>query len=401
MANILEANSGINQCQPFALLEKKTVADNGGVGRNHERPTVDMVNRCHAAPLTMDELPIEQASSYRVRGIRRLSRRESFGGTCNKRGHFALSHAPFLARKCWCGPCHQACTWRKAMAAKAFKAILLVLASLVAADASANSLEVSPHLAASGGHAVVRAFSADDNADPDRETFVVSHGLGGTSAGDRFEQLCLALHHDFPQAAVYLVDWSREATAQMFGLPNPWAVAPRIDGVAEEAAKLLQDLGVRHDHLTLIGESFGAYVNAGIARSLGKCERILAVNPANEAAGYLPPDMRELAAQSWSLQTHSFCDTSLELTDYCVYLAAATTDAVAQHKYGIQWLAERLSRGDTSWVMFSRTLAAGPVGCFDGTARADGVYESQFEPLLPPIEPIDSAFSDDEHRLAG
>jgi hypothetical protein len=40
MVNILEADSSVNQGQPFALLEQKTVADNRGKRWDQERPAV-------------------------------------------------------------------------------------------------------------------------------------------------------------------------------------------------------------------------------------------------------------------------------------------------------------------------------------------------------------------------
>jgi hypothetical protein len=49
MTNILEADPGINQGQPFTLLEQKTVADNRGKRWDQERPAVDVMNRRHIA----------------------------------------------------------------------------------------------------------------------------------------------------------------------------------------------------------------------------------------------------------------------------------------------------------------------------------------------------------------
>ncbi|MFZ1006959.1 MAG: hypothetical protein WAN65_08990, partial [Candidatus Sulfotelmatobacter sp.] len=118
-------------------------------------------------------------------------------------------------------------------------------------------------------------------------TFVITHGMGGTTSGDRFELLARQLKENFPEANVFRIDWSKPATATtFFGLPNPWIVAGRIDGVAAQAAQQLRAIDVDPQQVTLIGESFGVYVNQRIARALGGVQGMLAFNPASEEGGY-------------------------------------------------------------------------------------------------------------------
>jgi hypothetical protein len=82
-------------------------------------------------------------------------------------------------------------------------------------------------------------------------------------------------------------------------------IVGQIDGVGDEAAKKLGSLGVAADRVTFIGESFGHYVNARIAKQVGGVERIIVMNPASELGGYPPPDLRRCARVSWSFHASS------------------------------------------------------------------------------------------------
>jgi hypothetical protein len=222
-------------------------------------------------------------------------------------------------------------------------------------------------------------------------TFVVTHGMGGTRAGDRFSLLAQRLKVAFPEANVYRVDWSPLAKAEIpFGLPNPWAVAKRIDRVAAQAAQLLDAAGVDPAQTTLIGESFGVYVNAQVARTLGGVRGMLAFNPASEAAGYAPPDLRTLADDSWALASASVFDARRKIAERSLFLAAPPDlGPYGQHTFGIVWLRHTLDRGDVSWVLFRRSIPLGPADRFDATAHSDGSLQNEQPWLQPAAEAAD------------
>ena len=112
-----------------------------------------------------------------------------------------------------------------------------------------------------------------DNHQP---TLVITHGMGGTEAGDRFHQLADAIHLALPESNVVLIDWSKESwqTTSYLGIPNPWSVANSIDAVVAEAVVSLKTLQLDAARTTFIGESFGNCVNARVSEQLGR-QRLL------------------------------------------------------------------------------------------------------------------------------
>ncbi len=126
----------------------------------------------------------------------------------------------------------------------------------------------------------------------DRPTFVITHGMGGTTTDDRFLHLADAIGDAIAECSVLIVDWSKQSRhTGWFGLPNPFAVAAKIDSVALEASSLLKAIKMEPHRTTFVGESFGNCVNAQVDKTLGGQGRILAFNPANEAGGYTTPDL--------------------------------------------------------------------------------------------------------------
>jgi pimeloyl-ACP methyl ester carboxylesterase len=164
--------------------------------------------------------------------------------------------------------------------------------------------------------------------------------MNGTRPGDRFHDLTDAVRAEFPEANVYLLDWSPLSTARTsWGLPNPWEVAQRIDEVGEQAARLMQEEGLNPESLTLIGESFGAYVNHVAATALTGVRSAIALNPASEAGGYSPPDLRQSADFTVAYCTDSPFDTRLPIAEHMVAMELPPgMDAVAKHTSGVRWL---------------------------------------------------------------
>jgi hypothetical protein len=215
-------------------------------------------------------------------------------------------------------------------------------------------------------------------ADPDR-FLVITHGLGGTAAGDRFRQLAESIVCTLPNAAVVIVDWTSSIQPGSLGMPNPWAAAKRIDDVATVAAASLQEQRIDPARTTLIGESFGNYVNYGIAAQLGGVERALVFNPASEAGGYPPPKFDCLAERSWSFHTPSVFDTRRDVAGYSLVLTTPVgADAFEQHTFGIRWLTRLVNDGHCDWLDSEPEILDGPEGSFDGRVNEDGSYDAVF-----------------------
>lgn len=220
-----------------------------------------------------------------------------------------------------------------------------------------------------------------------RPTFVITHGLGGTEAGDRFHQLADAICEAIPGSNVLMVDWSQDSIrkTQMLRLPVPWTVAWNIDAVGKEATGLLKALQVDPARTTFIGESFGNCVNARIAEQSGRRGRILAFNPANLAGGYLTPDLRACAELSWSFQTYSAFDTLESIAHAGFYLetSAGATDK-DQHTAGVPWLADRVWSGDLTWLLMQHRSLKQRADRFDATATLTGELSEQRIPRKRP-----------------
>jgi hypothetical protein len=85
--------------------------------------------------------------------------------------------------------------------------------------------------------------------------YVITHGMGGTAAGDRFHQLAEALHRRFPDACVLRIDWSELASAKIGGFPNPWTVAASINGVGDLVAQILKSEAIDPARTTFMAKA--------------------------------------------------------------------------------------------------------------------------------------------------
>ena len=200
---------------------------------------------------------------------------------------------------------------------------------------------------------VVICLRPDREYLPTQPTFVVTHGMGGTEASDRFHKLVDAICDAMPEANVLIVDWSKDSwrTRGYFEIPSPWDVAQNIDPVAKEAVELLKTLQIDPARTIFIGESFGNCVNARIAEALGGRGRILAFNPPNDLSGYKTPDLRICSDVAWSFQTYSLYDCQSSIADVGFFLETpAKAMAKDQHVFGVAWLAARVQAGDLTWL---------------------------------------------------
>lgn len=252
----------------------------------------------------------------------------------------------------------------------------LIVPLLVAASAALVAAEESKQYEFltldSGDASLVRIHSLEKFSSDAARTYVVCHGMGGTSAEDRFEKLCRAIKAHQPAANVLLIDWSAASQHKVLGLPNPWRVAKEIKPVASQAAAILRDLKLDPAKTTAIGESFGVYVIAEVATLLGEMEHILACNPANEHGGYAPADLRKSAKRAWSFHTYSPFDTTHEIAHSDFFLQTPVDfDHTAQHTHGIAWLTERIA-ADPCWLRLEKTLPPSKANAFRCAVQLDG-----------------------------
>jgi hypothetical protein len=223
-------------------------------------------------------------------------------------------------------------------------------------------------------------------------TYVITHGMGGTAADDRFHRLAAAIGQSVPRANVLMLDWSEPASARINGFPNPWKVAGSIDAVGDQAAAVLRQAKLDPARTTLIGESFGNWVNARIASQLDGVHGMLAFNPATAAGGYAPADLRRHSQIAWSFHSYSAYDTNREIAHGDFLLQTpADADDLQQHVWGIAWLTDRVAAGDTSWLKMNKPLPARKAAHFRALATISGDLARQQFPRERPLAATTSA----------
>lgn len=254
--------------------------------------------------------------------------------------------------------------------------IVVAFLDFVAMTAARGQIGVTSRListTATGDRGPISLIQISGEKTSNYELFVITHGMGGTTKGDRFHLLAAAIQEQVPRAQVMIVDWSDASSARAGFLFCPWQVARRIETIGAEAARQMAEFGVDPSRLTLIGESFGNCVNAQIAQKLGGVHRMLAFNPANELAGYPMPDLRECARISWSFHTFSVFDTLQDLSHASILLGTSPDLTEWQmHIAGIGWLTSRLRANDCSWLLAERKLCMRASDCFEILATMDG-----------------------------
>ncbi len=268
--------------------------------------------------------------------------------------------------------------------------LLIALALLIGAahDGSAQERSVTPSSDSAGRTVKLHQFGQIANTG---EQYVIVHGQGGLSPEDRFHALAQAIRTQCPDSPVFLVDWSQTAKTGVAGVAIPWRVAGQIDTVAFESSQLLRNAGLDAARTTVIGESFGVYVNAQIAKHLGGVHRSLAFNPASETAGYWPSDLKTHSTQAWSFHTWSICDTAFEIADADFFLETPPEAShTQQHVSGIPWLTARLHEGDKSWLMMEQVPPARQHKMYSARAKMDGTLSAESITRVPPKPPTKS-----------
>lgn len=213
------------------------------------------------------------------------------------------------------------------------------------------------------------------NFNPNRKTFVITHGMGGTRYGDRFHLLASAIATKYPEVNVLLIDWTEHSmqTTSLFGMPSPWKVARHIEPTAIYVARHLRKLGLDPNQITFIGESFGNCINAKISELLGSGCRIMAFNPPNAAGGYPLPNLSSCSSKSWSFHTDSAFDTQNSMADVRFFLEPAEgASDLALHTSGITWLNRQIREHNHGWLSMDWDIEATKTEPFDAIATMSG-----------------------------
>jgi hypothetical protein len=242
--------------------------------------------------------------------------------------------------------------------------------------------------------------------DPSARTIVITHGWKGLFPNDRNQVLAQTIKQLCPNVNVYYLDWSEGAVSAPF--PDP--AANNVEAAARAATQLLQSVGALPGQMTLIGESFGTYVNYNIARNFalaraGLVDRLIAFSPANERGGYLPPDMTRYSRFSIAFHTNSIGDTRFHVAAFDLVLQTRPEDNFdygLQHTFGMNWMIDcllnhpdlahpcgLLDLGYQDFVKMGFHKQLLPIA-YDGTAHFDCSYDPTpaFLPPIPTFTPI-------------
>lgn len=234
----------------------------------------------------------------------------------------------------------------------------------------------------------------DRAIDPGAPFYLVTHGMNGVRLGDRFHSLAETIAMFLPEANVVLVDWTDAARSKWLGLDLPFVVALKVDAVGDEASEMLCNLGFDAANATLIGESFGNYVNAKIASNFEHVDCMLAMNPASQVGGYPIPDLRRCSRRSYSFHTYSFFDTRGSLAHASVFLETPPdATGIEQHTSGIGRLTATIGDGSRGWLDVNLMAAEDSSDRFKLRATLDGRLVEADLPRYRPLTDEDKCES--------
>ena len=201
-----------------------------------------------------------------------------------------------------------------------------------------------------------------------QNVYVLTHGYGGyfenaldpsVSKRDDFNRLAQTIKEKDPNAAVLILTWQEPATH-----PIIFVSGTQVGPSAQSFAAQLQAIGIdtTRQKVTFIGESYGTYVNGGIAKQLAVQGNYnfnnvywIGCNPASEKSGQNPFNWvdKGVFKVAVALQTNSLADTQYKgFADYHIYLKTDKTDTVGLHTSGITALTQAIN-ADSGWLTFS------------------------------------------------
>lgn len=264
--------------------------------------------------------------------------------------------------------------------------LCLLAFQLIARTASGAHWRPAPGTDSPGPRRILMREGAEFR--PSTDTYVITHGLHGISADDRFHQLADAIADRCPSANILILDWTTQSRKTNFlGFVCPITVSRDIDTVGDWFAKQLQQLQPELSRTTFIGESFGNCINARIASRLGNNSRFLIFNPASTLGGYQLPDLRPLTARSWSFATFSTFDCQDVKSDVSFFLQTpAGADESQQHTFGVTWLRNQILLNHNDWLNMNLEVQTASPEQFDGVAELDGTFLPQALPRKKPAQ---------------
>ncbi len=242
----------------------------------------------------------------------------------------------------------------------------------------------------------IRILVAEEGSPAPSDVYVICHGMGGTSAGDRFELLGLSLRELDAGSTVVLIDWSPLSQSKLFGFPNPRVVANRIPVVSDAGYQALKNLNVVPENMTFIGESFGNNVNSRISEKFGSSSLVLAFNPANPLGGGGSLDLTRSSRKACSFHTRSCFDSIQAIAHHDALMTMSGDVSMAdQHTWGVQWLRERVERQETHWLTLNLNLPVAHPDYFNLVVDPSGVIDKTPQPrIVPNSTPDESQFAE-------
>jgi hypothetical protein len=252
------------------------------------------------------------------------------------------------------------------------------------------------------GRDVAVALRQLGNYNPEASrTFIVTNGQGGVISQDRYEGAARALKQKFPDANVFMADWSEGAE-----YADPIQAANNIPGTAKALAEMIRQKGIDPGKITYVSESFGGYVNDQTADILAsgpqgkKADLIIAMNPANQnplASPFASEENKKYiqektkkgffknAKNSVSTHTDSFADHNKPMgANSLRLLAPPGSDGIDKHVYGLEHFAETLLTGKNRLVEQNLDVPDGDrtKDEMDGVLRSDGTIIDTQKPTL-------------------
>jgi hypothetical protein len=230
-----------------------------------------------------------------------------------------------------------------------------------------NLTNVSIGIAGSNDY-LIKDLAAKQTVQNAQNIYILTHGYGGyfqnatdptVAKRDDFNRLAQTIKQQDPNAVVLIMSWDSGATK-----PIIFDSGKQVGPSSQSFAAQLQAIGIdtTRQKVTFIGESYGTYVNGGIAQQLAAQGNYnpnnvnwIGCNPASEKSGQSPFTWvdKNLFNVAVALQTNSLADTQFKgFADYHLYLKTDKTDTVGLHTSGITALTQAIN-ADSGWLTFS------------------------------------------------
>ncbi len=239
---------------------------------------------------------------------------------------------------------------------------------------SAPPAPVTPSFPVIASEGEVTVYNAHVNGsgnplplNPSYPTFVLIPGFGGyqSDLGTLAEAIA-ADANSYPNGDVnvLIVTW-QGATAgpTINGVDVPWMSALHIDTDGTQLGDLLNSLDQQGDiafgTTTIISQGSGASVGYQAAKIVDGLQNVIALNPASELGGYLPPSLNVWFQISTAYETSSLFDTQRVMAASNQTLPTAdVNNPLLLSTFGVPWLTGQIQQGNDS--LLGAGYSAGP-----------------------------------------